>query len=121
MPNYFIKLSGKFNINEPLVRGEDYILGLEVNAKTKEEDDAEQTGELDITYKCPVIRGEIVSKLGKKIKIEDKGKQSAKLRQQLVFIAQERGLEPQQFYDATMVKFRHYTMEILDLLEGLEK
>ena len=118
MDSYFIKLSGKFNIPEPLEVDSNLVLGLEVEVDD-ERKKSNKNGEYDFTYTCPALRGEIVTNLGKKIKFEKKTSDSALLNAQLRMIARERNLDEDKFYHETMVLLRHHTLAVLDFLEGL--
>lgn len=119
MNSHAIKLTGKFEVAEPLEIDKSYgikIMGGIVSISKQ----SQENGEYQFTYKIVPEFGEVEKDNGTVIKIQDKKKQSVKLRSQLAQIAQDRGLDQEEFYQATMVKFRHYTLEILDFLEGLK-
>lgn len=118
MNSHSIKLTGTFDIPQPLEIDTSYtmVLQAEIISIAKH---SQENGEYEFVYTAKSLVGEATD--GKRvIKLEDKKKQSVKLRGQLVAIAQDRGLDPEQFYEAVMVKFRHHTLAILDFLEGLD-
>lgn len=120
MNSHAVKLTGKFEIPEPLEIDTSYLITIaaDITSISKE---SQENGEYEYTYTAKPTAGSIQAVGGKVVKLEDKKKQSVKLRQQLAFIAQERGIDPEKFYQATMTDFRHFTLEILDFLEGIKK
>lgn len=120
MNSHAIKLTGKFEIPTPLEIDKSYDLRLRVGISGISKQ-SQENGEYEFVYKAVPEFGEVEKESGEVIRLQDKKKQSVKLRAQLAQIGTDRGLDPEVFYEATMVKFRHYTLEILDFLEGLEK
>jgi len=120
MNSHQLKLSGTFELPNPLEIDKNYGIFADVDivsiSKASQED-----GSFEFVYSAKPTIGEVKMPNGEVIKLVDKKKQSVKLRQQLGFIAKDRGLNEQEFYETTMVKIRHYLLEILDLVEGLEK
>ena len=119
MNSHQIKISGSFEIPEPLEINTTYALGIsaEITDINKSSDDA---GGFIYSYKAKPIIGQASD--GKKtIKFKDNKKQSWKLRYQLMAIAQDRGLDGEKFYTDTMIKLRHHTLAVLDFLEGLNE
>lgn len=113
-----IRLTGKFEIPEPLDIDHSYTsqITFGITGITKK---SQENGEFEFTYHAKPEIGDIILKNGAIIKFKKKVKQSVLLRQQLMFIARERGIDEEKFYDDTMIQFRHNTLEILDFLEGL--
>ena len=114
-----IKINGSFEIPDPLEINTTYAIGLsaEITDINKSSDDA---GGFVYSYKAKPLIGQATD--GQKtIKFVDQKKQSQKLRGQLCMIAQERGVDPQKFYEDTLIDFRHFTLEILDFIQGLKK
>ena len=112
-----IRLSGNFEISEPLEISTTYAIGLsaEIVSISKESND---DGNFNFIYKAKPIIGQASD--GKKtIKFKDNKKQSWKLRYQLMAIAQDRGLDGEKFYTDTMIKLRHNTLAVLDFMESL--
>ena len=115
-----IRLTGSFEIPNALEIDISYPFVFEGDVISISKH-SNENGEYEFVYKIKPLNGSVIMESGQKvIKLIDKKKQSVKLRAQLAAIALDRGLEPEAFYEATLVKFRHYTMEILDFLEGLE-
>lgn len=119
MNSHILKITGVSELPEALELGKSYsfLIDADLNAIKKEDND---DGSFTFTYSAKQLTGEIKNELGKIIKFQDKKSQSKKLRSQLVAIALDRGLEPEKFYTDTMVNIRHYTLEILDFIEGLK-
>lgn len=120
MNSHAIKLTGKYKIAEPLDIDNSYNTSLLVSI-TGISKHSQENGEFEFVYHAKPEYGEVGKSNGKILKMQDKKKQSVKLRQQLGFIAKDRGLDENEFYENTMVKIRHYLPEILDLIVGLEK
>lgn len=120
MNSHAIKVNGKFEIAEPLEIDHSYNIELraDITAISK---NSQENGEFEFIYHAKPEIGGIEMDNGKMLKMQDKKKQSVKLRQQLGFIAKDRGLDEQKFYEETLTKIRHYLPEILDLIVGLEK
>ena len=120
MNSHILKVTGVSELPNQLELGEEYtfLLTADVTGIKKE---STEDGTFTFTYSAKQLTGEIKDKLGKIVKFQDKKSQSKKLRSQLVAIALDRGLEPEKFYQDTMVNFRHFTLEILDFISSLKK
>lgn len=118
--SHTLKITGVSELPSPLEIGKSYELRItgDCNAIKKQNND---DGSFTFTYSVKQLTGELVADKGDVIKFTDRKSQSQKFRQQLVFIAQERGVDAEEFYEQTMTKFRHYTMQILDFISSLEK
>lgn len=113
-----IRLTGSFELPSPVEIDKNYTLTVSadiVSVSKHSNDDGSYT----YVYRAKVLTGE-ASDGQKVIKLVDKTHHSAKLRAQLGFLATERGLEPEQFYNAVMGDLRHNLLMVLDLLEGIK-
>lgn len=119
MNSHTVKITGLSEIESPLEIGKSYEIKskTECTSITKTNND---DGSFTFRFLLRQIQTEIIREDGEVIRVRDNKKQSQKLRSQLVAIAIDRGEDPEKFYEDTMVKFRHYTLEILDFLKGLE-
>lgn len=113
-----IKLSGNFEIPEALEIDRSYQIQLEVDIKSISKN-SEEDGTYNFVFTAKPLKGDIIGVGEKNIKLKDKRKQSVKLRQQLGFLARDKGLDENEFYEVTMTKVRHHLLEILDYLESL--
>ena len=114
-----IKLTGRFEIPEGLEIGTNYTITLDAEI-TSISKHSQEDGSYEYVHTAKPVTGEIIANAGKVLKLGDKKKQSVKLRQQLGFIARERGIDEETFYNETLTDFRHYTLEILDFLKGIK-
>lgn len=118
--SFTVSIVGLSELAGGLELGEDYQILIQGTCNQIAKSDNED-GSVTYKHKIKQKTAEIKSSDGRVVVVKDKMSQSAKLRAQLHAIALDRQLEPEAFYEATLVKFRHYTMEILDFIEGLEK
>lgn len=112
-----VKLSGKFEIPEGLEIDTNYTINIDAEI-TSISKHSQEDGSYEYVHTAKPVTGEIIANAGKVLKLKDKKKQSQLLRQQLGFIARERGIDEETFYNECMTDFRHYTLEILDFIEG---
>lgn len=119
MNSFTIKISGESEIEKPLEIGKAYQMQLQADCISITKTD-NQDGTFTYKHTLKGTISEVVSELGDTIKVKDKRRQSQKLRGQLVSIAMDNGLDEEVFYEAQMVKIRHYLPEILDYISKLE-
>ncbi len=118
--SHTLQITGLSELESPLEIGKSYDIKITADCNSITKKNTED-GNFEYKYKLQQLTAEITQDNGKVVKVKDIKKQSVKLRQQLCMIALDRGLDPETFYETTMTKFRHYTMEILDLIESLDK
>lgn len=119
MNSHAIKISGTFELPKGLELDHDYSIALEAQIMAVNKT-SEQDGTFSYTYHAKPSTGQILSDKGEVTKLIDRKKQSSLLRSQLGFIAADRGIEPQEFYEKTMIDFRHNLLAILDFISSLD-
>ncbi|MEK7630358.1 MAG: hypothetical protein AAB432_03240 [Patescibacteria group bacterium] len=115
---YYIRFSGVAEIPEPLSSDQDYNVKIERMGFEDWKIKNLQDGKKRITYLLkPLSHAEIISQ-GKAIKTSDPIKLSVKLRGRLWILANEQGIDEQEFYDRTMQKIILYADEVIEFLEN---
>ncbi len=119
MNSYTIQILGQAEIPQSLELGKTYEIKLTSDCVAITKTD-EQDGTFTFKHKLKGLAGEILGEKGT-VKTIDKKHQSQKLRGQLWAIANQAGVNEEEFYEQTMIKIRHYLPEILALIKTLEK
>jgi hypothetical protein len=119
MDTQSVRLSGKFNIPEPIEIDNSYTLTLEGSVVSISKF-SQENGEYEICYHIKPSHGEITGKGGKTAKLTQKTRHSLILRRLLAQIAQDRGIDADLFYGQVMASLEYNIMFVLDQLEGLK-
>lgn len=101
-----IKIRGGASIGESLKTDNDYRLGLDVSV-VEAQKKSNQDGTFDIVFICKLIGGEVLKDNGETMLMKDKGRQSQKLRRQILASGED--------YNDIMNFIRSHFDEILDM------
>ncbi len=96
MENFFLKLTGKVNIGEPLELEHDYHISLQ-GSITGSSKDTNHNGDFDIAYKFEPLTVELLKRTGETLKA-DRTKKSQKLRNR-IYIAWKESKEEMDFLE----------------------
>jgi len=120
MNSYTTQITGLSEITEPLEIGKNYtiLITADCNSITKQNN---EDGSFTYKHKLKQLTAEITKDNGEVIKVKDKRSQSQKLRGQLWAIGEEKGLNGDEYYEAKMIKIRHYLPEIINFIDKYEK
>jgi hypothetical protein len=119
MNSFTVKINGTSEIDQALNIGESYSIYTTADcvAITKSDD---QDGNFTFKHVLKPVLSEIRGKNGVVVQIKDTKKQSVKLRAHLIQIAMDTDRNPEEFYEQTLTKIRHFLPEILGFIERLE-
>lgn len=115
-----VSIIGLSEVEEALNFGEDYTIEVKGTCNKVSKTDNED-GSVNYKHSIKQKTASITSSDGKQIVVKDKKSQSLKLRGQLVNIALEAQIEPEEFYETTMIDLRHYLPELIIYIAELKK
>ncbi len=119
MNSHILKILGESELPEGLQRDHEYLIS--INAEiTKVSEKSDQEGGTIYSYSAKQRTVEVLKDNGEILKAKDRSSNSRKLKGQLLVIAQERGENPEEYYNQQMIKIRHWLPEILDFINKLK-
>ncbi len=119
MDSQTLRLTGKFELSQPLDVDKTYSATLQVDIISRNKV-SQQNGEYEYIHTAKVTEGAL-HYLGEKIKFEKKSSQSQKLRGQLFHIAEEAQIDGNDFYESTMTDIRHFLPLIIPQMAEWKK
>lgn len=117
--DYYIRLTGKANIPEPLEIGHNYQLRAGGTVTSKTETDKNDGSHVEYFKYEPVVV-EIITDAGESIKAKDtrSGSQLFRSRVWAYWNKAETGMEFNDFYDRLMEQMIHQATEIIEMYGG---